>query len=45
MSVVPHGILHDPLNSVTSSLPYDVDPNRISVVNCLVPGSIAVVAR
>jgi len=44
MSVVPHGILHDPL-SVTSSLPYDVDPNRISVVNCLVPGSIAVVAR
>ncbi len=45
MSVVHHGILHDQLNSITSSLPYDVDPNRLAVVNCLVPGSIAVVAR
>ncbi|CAF0759924.1 unnamed protein product [Adineta ricciae] len=45
MSVVPHGIIHDPLSSATGSLSYDGDYNRSSVVSCLVPASISIATR
>jgi hypothetical protein len=45
MSVVHYGLLHDPLSSAAGSVSYDADPNRLSVVSCLVPASLAVAAR
>jgi hypothetical protein len=44
-SVVHHTLIHDPLTSATGSISYDADPNRISVVSCLVPTSLAVAVR
>ncbi|CAF4168107.1 unnamed protein product, partial [Rotaria sp. Silwood2] len=44
-SIVHHGIFHDPLNSTTGSIFYDADPNRSSIVSCLVPASLSVVSR
>lgn len=41
-SVVHHGALID---SVRSSVSYELDAPRVSVVSCLVPASVAVAAR
>lgn len=45
MSVVHHGLIFDPLNSATGSVSQDGEPNRLSVVSCLVPASVAIAAR
>jgi len=45
MSVVHHGLSHDPLSSAAGSALLDDDSNRFSIVSCLVPGSVAVAAR
>ncbi len=44
-SVVHHGLIHDQSSYTTGSISYDGDPNRSSVVSCLAPNSLAVVAR
>ncbi|CAF3341160.1 unnamed protein product [Rotaria sp. Silwood1] len=44
-SIAHHGIIYGPLSSNTGSISYDVDPNRSSIVSCLVPTSLAVVSR
>ncbi|CAF0882482.1 unnamed protein product [Rotaria sordida] len=44
-SIGHHSVFHDPLRSSTGSISYDADPNRSSVVSCLIPASIAVVSR
>jgi hypothetical protein len=44
-SFVHHGLLHDPLSSAAGSVSYESDPNRFSVVSCLVPASVSVAAR
>jgi hypothetical protein len=45
MSVVHHGLLHEPLTSATGSVAYDGDTNRLSVVSSLVPASVAIATR
>ncbi|CAF1023644.1 unnamed protein product [Adineta steineri] len=45
MSIVQHGPIHDLLNSIGAPSTFDGDPPRTSVVNCLVPNSLAVAAR
>jgi len=45
MSVAHHGLIHDSLSYAGGSISYDGDPNRSSVVSCLVPTSFTVLAR
>lgn len=45
MSIGYHSIPHDLTSIATGSVSFDNDPNRSSVVSCLVPASLAVVTR
>jgi len=45
MSIVQNGPIHDLLSSISGSVSFDGDPPQTSVVNCLVPNSLAVAAR
>jgi hypothetical protein len=45
MSVAHHGPIHDVLSNAGGSASIEHDPNRSSVVSCLVPTSVAVAAR
>lgn len=45
MSVVHHGSILDTLSNAAGSVTNDGESNRLSVVSCLVPASVAVAAR
>lgn len=45
MSVVYHSPVHEALSSSVGSSSGETDPNRLSVVNCLAPASVAMVVR
>ena len=46
MSIGHHSfLLHDPLSNLSDSVSIDDDQNRMSVVNCLIPSSVAIAAR